>query len=103
MYLITSGVHSVTLGIISTAISLLVDGFLLLVLGIGLIIVDPLIALSTISIFGATGAFLYLLQNKHARKLGNKYTILDVQSNQSIFEVLTSFRELVVKNRIVIH
>ena len=100
MYLITSGVHSVTLGIISTAISLLVDGFLLLVLGIGLIIVDPLIALSTISIFGATGAFLYLLQNKHARKLGNKYTILDVQSNQSIFEVLTSFRELVVKNRI---
>jgi len=100
MYLITSGVHSVTLGIISTAVSLVVDGFLLLVLGTGLILVDPLIALSTISIFGATSAVLYLLQNKHARKLGDKYSNLEVESNQSIFEVLTSFRELVVKNRI---
>ena len=51
LYALTSGVNSMTLGVIGSTVSLIADGSLLLIMSIGLFIVDPIIALSTFGVF----------------------------------------------------
>jgi ABC-type multidrug transport system fused ATPase/permease subunit len=99
LYQITLGVNAVSLGILGNATTLLADGSLLLILMIGLFIVDPLIALSSVILFGGLGLMLYINTNKMARSLGEEYTRFSIQSNQEILEVLSTYRETLVKNR----
>lgn len=99
LYSVTTGVQTITLGIIGQSVILLADVSLLIIMGIGLFIVDPLIALSTLLIFGAIGLLLYKLMHQRAAKLGQNSSLLNVASNEKIIEVIHSYRELVVKNR----
>jgi ABC-type multidrug transport system fused ATPase/permease subunit len=99
LFSITTGVNSVTLGILGNATTLLSDASLLLIMTVGLFIVDPVIALSTLGLFGGLGLFLYLRMNVKAQKLGAENSILSIFSNQQVIEVLDSYRELVVRNR----
>jgi hypothetical protein len=48
----------VTLGILGNAATLLSDGSLLIIITIGLLLVDPVIALSSVILFGALGLAL---------------------------------------------
>jgi ABC-type multidrug transport system fused ATPase/permease subunit len=99
LFSLTNGVNSVTLGVLGNATTLLSDTSLLLIMAIGLFIVDPLIALSTLFLFGGLGFFLYLRLNIKAQKLGFENSNLAIASNQQILEVLDSYRELFVRNR----
>jgi ABC-type multidrug transport system fused ATPase/permease subunit len=99
LYSVTTGVQTITLGIIGQSVILLADISLLVIMGIGLLLVDPLIALSTLLIFGAIGVLLYKLMHQRAAKLGRNSSLLNVASNEKIIEVIHSYRELVVKNR----
>ena len=99
LYSVTAGVQTITLGIIGQSVILLADVSLLIIMGIGLFIVDPLIALSTLLIFGTIGLLLYKLMHQRAAKLGQNSSLLNVASNEKIIEVIHSYRELVVKNR----
>ena len=99
LYAVTSGVNTITVGVLATCASLIADISLLLVMTIGLFIVDTLIAVSTLVIFGAIGLALYKLMNKRAQNLGIEQSALNIESNQRITEILGSYREAVVKNR----
>jgi ABC-type multidrug transport system fused ATPase/permease subunit len=99
LFSLTTGVNSVTLGILGNATTLLADTSLLLIMTVGLFIVDPIIALSTLSLFGGLGLFLYLGMNVKAQSLGVENSTNTIASNQQIIEVLDSYRELVVRNR----
>jgi ABC-type multidrug transport system fused ATPase/permease subunit len=99
LYQLTLGVNAISLGILGNATTLLADGSLLLILMIGLFIVDPVIAISSFVLFGGLGLFLYINTNKKARSLGEEYTRLSIQSNQEILEVLSTYRETLVRNR----
>jgi ABC-type multidrug transport system fused ATPase/permease subunit len=99
LYAVTSGVNTITVGVLATCASLIADISLLLVMTIGLFIVDTLIAISTLLIFGAIGLALYKLMNKRAQNLGVEQSELNIESNQRITEILGSYREAVVKNR----
>ena len=99
LFSLTTGVNSVTLGILGNATTLLADSSLLLIMTIGLFIVDPIIAISTLGLFGGLGLILYLRMNVKAQTLGSENSSLAIQSNQQIIEVLDSYRELVVRNR----
>lgn len=99
LYAVTSGVSTITVGVLATCASLIADISLLLVMTIGLFIVDTLIAVSTLLIFGAIGLALYKLMNKRAQNLGVEQSALNIESNQRITEILGSYREAVVKNR----
>ena len=99
LYAITSGVSNVTLGILGTAVVLVADVSLLIILAIGLLIVDPTMALSTVVFFALIGFGLYKVMHQKAGQLGVKETELNIQSNEKISEVLSSYRESVVRNR----
>lgn len=99
LYQTTLGVNALTLGIVANGTTLIADSSLLVVLMIGLFIVDPTIAISSIILFGGLGLTLYLNTNKKAEKMGENYTKLTILSNQEILEVLSTYREILVRNR----
>lgn len=99
LYAITAGVSSVTLGILGTAVVLVADISLLIIMAVGLLVVDPTMALSTVVFFALIGFGLYKVMHQKAGRLGLKETELNIQSNEKISEVLSSYRESVVRNR----
>ena len=99
LYAITSGVSNVTLGILGTTVALVADISLLIIMFMGLLFVDPTMALSTVIFFALIGFGLYKVMHQKAGELGFKETELSIQSNEKISEVLSSYRESVVRNR----
>ena len=99
LYALTVGVSTITLSIIGAAIGIVADISLLIVIISGLFIVDKIIAFSTIIFFGLIGILLYKNMSVRARHLGQENAKISVTSNAKILEVLTSYREIVVKNR----
>jgi ABC-type multidrug transport system fused ATPase/permease subunit len=99
LYAITSGVSNITLGILGTAVVLIADISLLIIMTVGLVVVDPIMALSTVVFFAVIGFGLFKLMHQKAGALGQVETELNIQSNEKIIEVLSSYRESVVRNR----
>jgi ABC-type multidrug transport system fused ATPase/permease subunit len=99
LYAVTTGVEVVTLNILATALTLVADVALLFIMFAGLFIVDPLVSMLTLSLFGLIGIVLYWVLHKRAKVLGAKNAQLRIKSNEQIVEVFNSYRESVVRNR----
>jgi ABC-type multidrug transport system fused ATPase/permease subunit len=99
LYAVTNGVSSVTIGIVGSAVSMTSDIAILTFLSVGLLIVDPKIAIATFLIFGLVGYLLFRLLQQRAQRLGLQASQLTIQSNEKILEVLNSYREFIVRNR----
>lgn len=99
LYRITTGVSTITTGILGTTVSLVSDGSLLIVMTIGLLVVDPIMAGSTLLVFSLVGILLFRLMHMRARTLGEQNAVLSIKSSEKILEVLSSYRESVVRNR----
>ena len=99
IYKVTIGVDALTVLILGTSATLIADASLLLIMAVGLFVVDTLMAISTFVFFGLIGLLLYKLLHKQAASLGTDYSQLQVESNELLVEILSSYRELVVKDR----
>ena len=99
LYAVTTGVTAITLGVIGTTIAIISDLSLLIVMTIALAVADPLIAFSTVFFFGLLGFALYRSMSVKAQQLGLLNSQINVLGNQKIIEVLSSYRESVVRNR----
>lgn len=99
LYSVTTGVNSLVLGVLAVAVSLISDIALLVVISVGLLYVDPFIAVSSFIFFASIAYILYYLMNIRATALGKKNASLTIESNQKINEVFSSYRELIVRNR----
>ena len=68
LYALTQGVTTITVGIIGTVVTLVADLSLLIVMSIGLFLVDPVVAISTMIVFSVVAYFLYLLMKTVKRR-----------------------------------
>ena len=99
LYALTTGVAVVTMGILATAIVMISDVSLLIVLAIGLFLVDPITSIGTFVFFLLIGLLLYRLMHEKASRFGSRSSNLNISSSEKIVEVLASYRESVVRNR----
>jgi ATP-binding cassette, subfamily B, bacterial PglK len=99
LYALTYGVNTITVGVLGTTVALVSDVSLLAVMSLGLFIVDPTLAFGTFLVFSLIGFALYRLLHVRAGTLGLKNTELQILGNEKIVEVLSSYRESVVRNR----
>lgn len=99
LFALTNGTQSVTLGIITTILNLISDSIVLLILTIGIFIVDPISSIVTLVLFTLIATILYFFVNQKANTLGSQVAQLNVSGNENILEVLSSFREIFVRNR----
>jgi len=99
IYMVTTGVTTITVGIIGSIVYLISDFSLLIILLSGLFFVDPLIAFTTLILFSFVATVLYRVMHKKMEKFGQEQSILSIESAEKINEVITSYRELFVKDR----
>ena len=99
LYSVTRGVEFITLQVLAVSVVLVADISLLLIMGIGLFVVDPVTASGTFLVFTFIGFLLDRLMHHRAGALGIKSSQLNVRSNEKIVEVFSSYRESVVRNR----
>ena len=99
LYSVTQGVDYITLNVLATAMVLVADVSLLIVIGVGLLVVDASTAIGSFLLFSLIGFFLYRLMHVRAGQLGMMAAELSIKSNDEIVEVFGSYRESVVRNR----
>ena len=99
VYALTVGVSAITLSILGVAVTIIADSSLLILMFIALLVVDPIIALTSVLFFSVLGFSLYRSMHVKAHRLGFENSELAIRGNSKIIEVLESYRELVVRNR----
>ncbi len=99
LYSCTSGVYGITVGILSTGVSLVADLSAVSLILIGIFAFDPTMALLTCCLFATIAFVMFKLQQERARELGQELGRLAVQSEEQIVEILSAYRELVVHDR----
>lgn len=99
LYITTTGVKNLTLGLLATTVSIISDLALLALMTIGILLLDPFIALYSVIIFLLTGTSLHLLLQVRARSIGRAENSNSVELNQKFLEFLTSYREISVHQR----
>ena len=100
LYSLTTGVQSITTGLIASSVSIFADGFMLIIILGGLFVIDPVIATTVVLLFGGIGYCLYLLQQKRAHALGIESAELQVRSSRLLLEEFSAFREIYVRDRV---
>jgi ABC-type multidrug transport system fused ATPase/permease subunit len=99
IFALTTGVQIITIGIIGSGLTFVSDGILLVVLFLGLVFVDPITALVTLLVFGFVSVVVFKTTSVRAVRFGTENSKLNIESNEKLFEVLSAFRESVVRNR----
>ena len=98
LYAVTTGVQALMLNVAGTAIGVLADLFLLLLMSIGLFAFDPFMAISTFVLFGVVATLLFSLTQRKVARMGEFISRTSVESNIKIIEVVNAFREIYVHN-----
>ena len=99
VFAVTRGVVIIVLQVLATAVVWIADLALLIVMMVGLLIIDPITATATFSVFFLVGFLLYKIMHLHAENLGVENSRIEIKSNEKIVEAFDSYRESVVRNR----
>lgn len=99
LYAVTSGVDQLCMYVLGTAVVVVSDISMLLIIILGLFFFNPVTGLVLLVIFTSLAALLYYLLRERAGELGTQTANLNVQGNSRIIEALDTYRELLVRNR----
>lgn len=99
VYMITVGVESIIINVLGMAAVLVADISLLIILLVGLGIYDITAAVGTVLLFGSTSVLLYRSMHIKSKLVGTESTKLRITGAEKLVEILTSFREVIVRNR----
>jgi ABC-type multidrug transport system fused ATPase/permease subunit len=99
LYALTTGIALISIGVLGVLVNTIADAALLFVLFTGMVFVDAITALFVLVIFGSLGLIMYLLSHKRVQRLGSMDYQLTIESNQKILEVLSAYREILVRNK----
>jgi ATP-binding cassette subfamily C protein len=98
-YVLGPGVNGITLGILGVFATIIADASLLLVLGIGLSVLSPMIALSSLLLFGLIAVALHYLMRRHASSVGSLIQQAEMDAGRLLSESFDLYRELYVRDR----
>jgi len=92
------GVNSLCLGVLGTFILLISDGLLLIVMFAGLMFVNPIVAIVTMTFFSAIALVLHRFLGTMVQSLGMKSNEVSVSANEKIIEAIDLYKTLFVMN-----
>lgn len=98
-YTLSTGSTSLTLGVFGNLVSIISDSALLIVLGIGIFVIDPLIAIFTVSVFGTIMVVMYFLTNSRTIAISKKFAETTIKDSEVLLELLAGYREAFIRNR----
>lgn len=99
LFLLTEGVKRITVGVLGNFVFLVADLSLLTVLTLGLLLLDPIVAIVTFLLFGSVAVILHYSMAKKSQRLGRFNSEISISSNKHIVEAINSYREMYVRDR----
>ena len=99
IYIVTSGVNNIILGVLGSITMLISDTLLLIFLLVVLFIAEPSTAVISLLLFGGVLYILFAVLQKKAKLLGMKQANLSIRSSELLREVLSLYRQSVVSGR----
>ncbi len=99
LYAVTNGVSTLLLGVVGTFVNMVSDAALLVILMVGLVVIDPGMTLGMLAFFSLVSFVLYKILREKVRALGRKNVKLTIASSEKLLEVLSTYREAIVRNR----
>ncbi len=96
---LTTGINAITIGTLGPSIVIGAEISLVVTMAVGLIFVDPLVALFTVVFFGSVTLLLQSLLGNWAQSLGLRSTTAEIGSMVSIQDALQTYREVTVAGR----
>lgn len=100
VYFISEGSRSIIVGVLGTFISLVSDFSLLIIMLTGLLVIDVEMTVLTTLLFVGIAFVLHFLLRVRANVIGRKSFELSVANNKLILEVLETYKENFVKDRL---
>jgi len=101
-YALTAGANAATLGVLGNSVVVVSEIALLVVISIGLLVIDPLVAIFTVIFFAALGLLLNRALGNWAKRLGVNLAEAEVASYTSVQDALRTYRETMVSGRRVL-
>jgi ABC-type multidrug transport system fused ATPase/permease subunit len=98
IYTTTTGCDILMIGAVAQSINLVSDIALLVIIGSGILIIQPTTAVISFAIFGLSGVIMHKVFNTRAKTLGKIGAHQGIQVNTQIDNLFTSFREIFVHN-----
>jgi len=99
IYKVTTGVNALILSVLGLSIALIADFSLFIILLVALVVINPAIAITSGLFFSTVVIILYKAMHKQAQQIGEKERLYSIEENEKLLEVLSSYRESVIKNR----
>lgn len=99
VYLLTRGTESLTINVLATSTILIADISILVVIFIGLLVLDPIVAIFSSIIFGILILILGKYLQSSVSRLGAHSADAIIKSDSYIKEAILSYREIIVRNR----
>ena len=99
VYLLTRGTETLTMNVLATSTILVADLSILLAIFIGLLLLDPVVALFSSMIFGMLILILGKYLQSSVSRLGAHAAEAIIKSDSYIREAILSYREIIVRNR----
>lgn len=95
---ITNGPNTIVLGVIFSFVVILTDLFMILVMLLLMIFVQPFTAIATLLFFGCIGYLLHHFSHTKIRKFGNVESSSSINVQESILETLSVYEQLELTN-----
>ena len=99
VYLLTRGTEALTLNVLATSTVLMADVSILVAIFVGLLVLDPIVALFSGIIFGILILILGKYLQSSVSRLGAHAADSIIKSDSYIREAILSYREIIVRNR----
>lgn len=98
-FALTAGVTQATLIVLGQSTVAISESALLAILALGLLLVDPIVTIATVTYFGLVALLLHRLLSGWAGRIGRIQASADIESYESVQEALKTYRELTVSGR----
>lgn len=99
LFSINAGVGALSLGVTGTIVMMISDLTLFFAMSFALFFVNITMAIISFLLFGGVALILYQVMKKRAQEIGQKTMDLSIATNQYVGEVVSSYREAIVRNR----
>ena len=98
-YALVQGASAATIGVLGSSVVIAAESAVLLVLFLGLLIVDWLLAVFTVAFFMVVGLVIYRVLGKWAKRLGHQLSVREIASITSVQNAIRTYREVSVTGR----
>jgi ABC-type multidrug transport system fused ATPase/permease subunit len=98
IYALSEGVDLLTTKSLAIFVTIISDGFLLLLLIVGLLIADPKLSFGTVVFFGFIARLVHIKQSSISRIHGLEIARIRNQIHDRLFEIHENFRELITRD-----